>query len=394
MRTIALAIALLLALTARGWGQDEGFDQEQDYWFNVLYPKVFFTGTEGLSIGGYFAFIQPVRFRDFENPPPYRASLSFDGQISTSGSRFLKVDARAPGLSNGWRFSGQLLARRRAKDNYFGIGNATVREPDSITDAQPNFYRAIRNRYAARGEVQRTIVGPLRVLAGFNLERWRIGPPEGPSVIATDLANGVDPTIGVGTDDFSLRFGLIFDTRNDEVAPERGVHVQAIVGVADADVAGDVTYTRTTVSASGFLTATPRLQFAARVVGQAMSGTPPFGTYYLIDGGDHFYNSLGGSSSHRALIKNRFLGRDKLFTNVEVRYTIFAIPTLYRVSVLAFFDAGRVFQAQDFRLTTEGFKAGGGSGFFVQLGRAGIAGVTLGVGPDGAIPEFHARWTF
>ncbi len=393
MRTIALAVALLLACSANVWAQDEAFEEE-DYWFNVLYPKAFFTVTEGLSIGGYFAYIQPVRFRDFENPPPYRVSLSFDGQISTSGSRFLKLEARAPGLSEGWRFSGQLLARRRAKDNYFGIGNATVREPDSITDAQPNFYRAIRNRYVARGEVQRKIVGPLRLLAGFNIERWRIGTPEGPSLITKDLINGVDPTIGVGTNDFSLRFGLILDTRDDEVAPERGVHIQAIVGAADADVAGDVTYSRTTVSAAGFVTATPRLQFAARVVGQHMSGTPPFGTYYHVDGADQYYNTLGGSASHRALVSNRFLGRDQLFTNVEVRYTIFAIPTLYRVSVLGFLDAGRVFQTDDFRLTTDDFKVGGGSGLFIQVGRAGLAGVTLGVGPDGAIPEFHTRWTF
>ncbi len=393
MRTIALAIALQLALTANVWGQEEAFE-EKDYWFNVLYPKAFFTPTEGLSIGGYYAFVQPVRFQDFENPPPYRASLSLDGQISTSGSRFLKFDARAPGLSERWRYSGQLLARRRAKDNYFGLGNATVREADSITDAQPNYYRAIRNRYVARGEVQRKIVGPLWIMAGFNVERWRIGPPEGPSLIGKDSASGVDPTIGVETNDFSLRFGLIFDTRNDEVAPERGVLIQAIVGAADADVAGDVTYTRTTVSASGFITATPRLQFAARVVGQHMSGTPPFGTYYHIDGGNQFYNTLGGSSSHRALINNRFLGRDQLFTNLEVRYTIFAIPTLYRISVLGFFDAGRVFQTEEFRLTTDDFKVGGGSGLFVQVGRAGLVGVTLGVGPDGAIPEFHTRWTF
>jgi hypothetical protein len=62
--------------------------------------------------------------------------------------------------------------------------------------------------------------------------------------------------------------------------------------------------------------------------------------------------------------------------------------------VLGFFDAGRVFQADDFRLTTDDLKVGGGSGIFVQVGRAGLAGVTLGVGPDGAIPEFHTRWTF
>lgn len=365
-----------------------------DYWYDVLYPKIFYTPTDGFTAGAYFAVIQPLRSRDFDSPPPYRMSFSLDGQVSTSGSRFLKLDVRAPGLANGWRFSGRFMTRRRAKDNYFGLGNATTFDSDNVTDAQPDFYRAVRTRYVARTEVERDLIGGLRALAGFNIERWKITPPSGASLLAIDLANGVDPTIGLSTNDVSARFGLVFDSRDDEVAAGRGILIEAVVGVADADVAGDLTYTRTTISARGFFTASPRLQFGGRVVGQVMGGTPRFGSYYVVDGGDRFYNGLGGSSSHRGLRTNRFLGRHKLFANLDARYALLAIPTLYRLSWMGFLDVGRVFEQEDFRLTTDDLKVGGGTGLFFQLGRAAVLGMTVGLGPDGVDTQAHTRWTF
>ncbi|MCH7684990.1 MAG: hypothetical protein IIB35_14935, partial [Gemmatimonadetes bacterium] len=132
MRAILLtALALLLPVAARVSAQVDtagGFDFDADYWFNVFYPKIFYTPTEGLAVGAYYAVVQPVRADDFYSPAPYRIALSLDGQIATSGSRFLKLQANAPGLANGWRFSARLTARRRAKDNYFGLGNSTVFE--------------------------------------------------------------------------------------------------------------------------------------------------------------------------------------------------------------------------------------------------------------------------
>lgn len=398
MKRIAFATALLLGVCTPAVGQTLGGrqDLELDYWYDVFYPKVYVTG-EGLTVGGYFAFVQPLRSRDFASPPPYRVAISLDGQLTTSGSRFLKLDARAPGLSNRWRFTGRLSARRRAKDNYFGIGNSSVFESDSVTAAQPNFYRAVRTQYLARSEIQRVLIGRLRALVGLNVERWKLASPSGPSVLARDSSLGIDPSIGLPTDEFSARVGLVFDTRDDEVAPGSGVLIEAIWGVADSSIAGDLSYTRTTLSARGFLTPSPRLQLAARVVAQVMGGSPRVGSFYLIEGSDRWYEGLGGGASHRGLRDNRLLGRDKLFTNIEARYALFAIPTLYRISLLGFFDAGRVFdplEAQDFEITTKGLKVGGGTGLFFQIGRAGVLGFTIGLGPDGISSDAHTRWTF
>ena len=228
MRGVGIAAWLLEAAYLPANAQIPGTRDgpELDYWYDVFYPKIFYAGKEGFLAGAYFALVQPLRSRDFGRPPPYRISLSLDGQASTSGSRFVKLEARAPGLANGWRFSARLIARRRAKDNYFGIGNATLFESDSVTGTQPNFFRITRTQYVARTEIQRVLIGPLRALVGLNIERWKLAPRTGPSVFAPDLT--LDPSIGVSTNDLSARVGLVFDTRDDEVATGRGVLVEAI----------------------------------------------------------------------------------------------------------------------------------------------------------------------
>ena len=216
----------------------------------------------------------------------------------------------------------------------------------------------------------------------------------GPGRLRQDLTAGADPTIARPTNDVSARVGLVFDLRNSETAPHSGVLLEAIHSVADASVAGNLTYTRTTVSAAGYVPIGPQPVVAARVAGEGMGGTPGIGSLYWMEASDRPYDAVGGPLSDRALDNHRLLGRNKLLANVDLRYDAYAIPTLVRVTVLGFVDAGRVFEPEPFRLTTHGMSVGGGGGLFVQLGRAGILGGTAGFGPDGLMVQVHTRWTF
>ena len=289
---------------------------------------------------------------------------------------------------------GTLAAQRLARESYFGIGDTTSYDAANVTDQQPHYYQSLNVRYIARGEIQRRVVRGLRLLAGFNVERWRIDTLPGPSRLRLDLAAGIAPTIARPTNDISGRVGLVLDLRNSETAPHSGVLLEAIHSVADASVLGDLTYTRTTVSAAGYVPIGPQLVVAARVAGEGMGGTPGIGSLYWIEASDRPYDAVGGPMSNRALDDHRLLGRNKLLANFDLRYDAYAIPTLIRVTVLGFLDAGRVFEPEPFRLTTHGMSVGGGGGLFLQLGRAGILGATGGFGPDGFVLQTHTRWTF
>ena len=392
-------VFLALALVSPGVGlAQEPPPQESPFrsytWTNVAYPKVFYTGRDGLTVGAYYAYLSPLGYADWDRPPAYRASFSVSGQASTSGSREILLEARLPDLFRGWRLVGTLGAQRRARENYYGIGNLVSVDGANVTDAQPHYYQSLNLRYTARGEIQRQIVGPVRILDGIHAERWRIDTLPGPGRLRQDLAAAADPTIGRATTEVSARAGVVLDLRDSEPTPRRGALIEAIYSVADSSTAGDLDYTRVTVSAAGYLPIGPQLVVAARAVGERTGGTPRLGSYYRIEASDRPYGGVGGPASHRALEEHRLLGRHKLLANLDVRFDAYAIPTLVRTTVVAFLDAGRVFEPEPFRLTTEDLHVGGGLGLFLLVGRAGVLGTTVGAGPDGLVLQAHTRWTY
>ena len=363
-----------------------------DYpWIGINYPKLFWTPREGFTLGARLSMVRQLSSEDYYNPAPYSATVAIDGQVSTSSSRQLTVQFNAPVWAEGWRFDMILSTLRQARENYFGLGNDSEIDDANVTDSLPHFNRSVNTRLTARGDVQRWIAGNVRLLAGYHAERWRIDSLEGPSLLANDAAT--NPLIGVNTTDVSWRIGVIYDSRDDEVSPDRGLLLEGIFAVADSSVLGDLSYTRTTVSLAGYLPIGRKTVLAARILGQGMGGSPGIGSLYLIESSGEPYDGIGGES-HRGLAENRLLGRHKLLANADIRHHVLNIPRTARLTLVGFVDAGRVFESQSFRITTNGLKVAAGGGLFFQIARAGIGGTTFGVGPDGLRTHFHTSWPF
>ena len=396
MRTFCLAVLALAITVDTGFGQIPELPTLGRNWTDIGYPKLFYTRADGLTGGLYYAQVHPPGYRDWFDPQPYRASIAIDGQIATSGSHKLGLYARLPNLVPGWRLSLIAESRRRARQNYFGLGNNTERDGDNVTDAQPHYYRADHHRTLLRGEVQRRVVSHLRVLTGFHVERWRFDTLSGVSLLGVQGNAGLGLPIGTATTDVSARIGLVFDTRNDEIAPIRGVLLEAIFGVADSTVAGALSYTRTTLSAAGFWSPTEQLTVAGRFMAQIMTGSPGIGSYSLIETGDKPFEGLGGPSSHRGLAPLRYQGEDKLFANLETRYQVVGERNVVAASLVGFVDVGRVFQPGEdtFKLTLDGMHVGVGGGPVLSFGRVAVLGLTLALGPDGLVMQAMTDWAF
>jgi len=103
---------------------------------------------------------------------------------------------------------------------------------------------------------------------------------------------------------------------------------------------------------------------------------------------------LGGEYSHRGLVSGRLTGRGSLFGNLEVRHDLLPFGDLGAISLLAFLDAGRVFEEESFRLTTEGMKVGGGGGFALRVLRSSILAFNFAGGPDGFRFSLGSGWMF
>jgi len=362
-------------------------------WTDVGYPKFYWTPTNGASFGLYYAQVRPPGFDDWDDAPPYRANISLDGEISTSGSYRLGFEFKFPNFFPGWRVDLRFWTMRHARQNYFGIGNETEFDANNVTDEQPYYYKMDRRRLFLRGTVQRRLISELRALAGFHLERWRLDTLSGPSLLGEQAQAGSGPPLGVGSWQGEIRLGLVFDTRDDEVTPRRGVLIEALLNGADATVVGDVSYTRFTGSVAAFGSAGDRLILGGRVVGQALSGSPPIGTYFTIEASERAYHGLGGGSSHRGIAADRFLARNKLLANLDARLLLSGARQVVAVDLLCFIDVGRVFQPGD-DFTLAGLHLGAGLGPIITVGRNGIIGWTVGWGPDKLQVHTLTSWTF
>lgn len=391
MSTLRLVLALLVLAAPRAAAQLPTIFPAGSAWKDLFYPKLFWTPREAVTVGGYYGVALPARYDD-RTAAPHRLIVALDGQVSTTASRFIALDAWAPALADGWRFRLTLALKHWMREPYFGVGNATTTDSGGIAGAD-QYYRIERVRNYARGDVQRRIIGPVRLLVGFHWEHWYLDTLQARSQLAVDLAAGTVDRIGTGTNDVSARVGLVLDTRDREAAAQRGVLVEAIHTRADADVLGDVTYSRTTVSARGYLSFGERWGLAGRVAGHSMGGTPPLGSRFTIEESDREYSGLGGPDSHRALFRHRLVDADVLYGNMEVRYAL--VPYFLRTVVVGFLDVGRVFPPGEFTLTTDGLKVGGGASLMVHFGsETAVLGLSTALGPDGVNVLAHYRWPF
>ncbi|HEX9631216.1 MAG TPA: hypothetical protein VGA02_02035 [Gemmatimonadales bacterium] len=391
MRPFRVALVLLLLAARPAAAQLPTIFPAGSAWKDLFYPKLFWTPREGLTGGAYFGVALPARYAD-RTAAPHRVVTALAGQISTSGSRFVALDAWAPALAEGWRFRLTLALKHWMREPYFGLGSATTADSGDI-GGRDLYYRVERVRNYARGDVQRRVVGPVRLLVGFHWEHWFLDTLQTASALGAELAAGGLDRIGIGTHDASARIGLVLDTRDREAATQRGVLIEAIHTRADADVLGDVTYSRTSVTARGFLSFGERWGLAGRIAGKSMGGTPPLGSRFVMEESDREYSGLGGPDAHRGLFWNRFVDADLLLGNVEVRYAL--IPYLFRTVAVGFVDVGRVFGPGEFALTTDDLEVGGGVGLLIHFGsETAVLGLSTAVGPDGFNLLAHYRWPF
>lgn len=369
----ALSGSRLAAQTAR----------EPTMWDYTVTPYGYFSSIDGWWLAGYGRVYSPIGFS--ERPEPHRAAITLTGGASTEGSHLVELDAQAPALWAGWRVGLTLDALRANRLGYFGIGNGTAYDRDSITPTSPYFYGVSRSSKLARLTIQRRLAGPLRVLVGGTLEHTSYRTLPGDGLFARDRAAGVADTEPFN--DAALRAGFVADSRDNEIDPHSGV-------LAEALFAGARRYSRATFGVQAYVHPFERLVLAGRVLGERMSGAPSISTMQVIESSGRPYVGVGGYRSLRGYYDSRFIGPGKLMGSVEVRYFLINAPTIAELKVVGFYDVGRVFGPGVLSLTTRGLHSSAGGELMLRLGRNSVLVAGAGFGEDGGQFLFGSTWSY
>jgi outer membrane protein assembly factor BamA len=296
----------------------------------------------------------------------------------------VRLQFKAPQIWKGWRLNTFAGAIREVRYGYFGLGNDAPYNKALVTKADPFLYRVRRTRYRGLMEVTHQLQGSLQVALLGDIERARFTTLPGPSLFKSDFGTELKQT------DASGRVALVYDTRDNEYNTHKGLLLEAGGQVAS----GGDGYTRLYSVLRGYLPVREGTVIAARIAASGTGGTPSLDARYTIPAWENWIPVLGGPYSHRSLDTGRLAGRHVLLGNFEIRHDLLAFGDLGAITLLAFTDAGRVFETENFKLTTNGLKWGGGGGIALRILRSTILTFNFAGGPDGFNFSFGNGWMF
>jgi len=363
----------------------QGEANQRKTWVDHLYPFLYYSSIDGFWLAGHYDWSSPMGFA--ERPEPNFGRIALDVGASTQGSYAFTVDAQAPAYWDGWRLGLTLSLTRANRLGYYGQGNNTTYDRDSTT-GRSYFYRVSRRTDGARLTLQRRVVGPVRVLVGGTFEHADFRELPGVSLFQRDRLAGTIRSEDLPFNDAVTRAGLVFDSRDLEADPHRGVFAEALVGSGRG-------YRRTTAAIHAYVHPLQRLILAGRVAGERMTGTPPVGAQQTMESSEGPIVAVGGLRSLRGYYDDRFLGPGKLVGGVEARYGLLWAPRLLEVKLFAFYDAGRVFgPGEAVRLTRHGLHAAMGGGVAMAFMRNTVLVFDVGKGTEGSQFSFATSWSY
>jgi hypothetical protein len=353
-------------------------------WRTSYFPYLTGGANDGPVLAARIRYWQPAQY---EARYTSTGAFSVDAGLSPRGSRFVTAQFRAPGLRKDWRLWVLASADRQARYGYFGLGENTVFDKDLVGDGTPFLYRVRRTRYRGIAELTRIVRGPFMVAFQANVEQVRFTSLPGSSRFTDDFPSGE-----IEEDDAAGRLALIYDTRDIEYNTHRGLLLEAGTQVGSGGSGNG--WTRQYVMLRGWLPVREGTVIAARVAGSGMGGHPTLNSRFSLPGWEQSVPVLGGEYSHRSLDTGRLTGDGSLFGNLEVRHDLLPFGDLGAITLIAFVDAGRVFEEEGFRLTTKDMKVGGGGGFALRILRSTIITFNFAGGPDGFNYSVGNGWAF
>lgn len=352
-------------------------------WRDSFYPIVSYSGNDGISLALRYAWNKRA---PWEAPYFYAGRVVTDLGYSASGSYLASVWFHAPGLRPDWRLDMVGSATQQSRFEFYGLGEDTRYHADSVTASQSYYYKVRRTQQQVRGELSRRLTGHLWLTGTAQYKVTRFHDLPGPSLYSAFYSNDHRETDAIG------RVGLVFDSRENDYDTHHGVLLDAALLKGSFGTGYDqwMVEGRAWIPFGEYRST----WFSLRGVAAASTGEVPLDSRLYLPVFEGQVRVLGGSESHRGLLDQRYIGRDLLFGNVTLHHDLVNAGGLLAAGMIAFADAGRVFETQKLTLTTTDMKVGGGAGFYLRLMQTGVYTFNFAEGPDGFVFTLGNSWMF
>ncbi len=374
MEKFSFLIVFVLTITL-SFAQDEieKPDEVKTGWNFGLLPVVSYDSDLGFQYGVLTNF---YNYGDGSTYPKYKHSIYAEVSRYTKGSGIYRLFYDSEFLIPKIRLTADLSYLPDQALDFYGFNGYDAVYNPNFTDEISNeyktrmFYKYQRNILRFKLDFQgKTYVENLNWAVGYNFMNIDIGSvplaklndgkdPEDMLPIVNGLYDNyvdwgiISPNEAIGGMHNSLKVGLVYDTRDNEPCPMRGLWTEAVLFNSFSK---DFTFGKFAVTHRQYFSIIKNdLSFAYRLGYQGLVyGDIPF---YLLPYMVYSYmpsstvDGLGGSKSVRGMIRNRTVGEGVAFANIEFRYKVVRFRFIgqnWYAALNPFLDAGTVVQKVD-----------------------------------------------
>jgi hypothetical protein len=387
-RSCLVAAVLAAAFAPVVSGQEPPRPQARG-WELVGLPALNFDSDEGF---GYGVLAEAYNYGN--GVQPYKYTIQPTIFFTTKGRRDFVIFFDAPRLlPYDMRFDAFVGREQQLATPYYGLGNDAGFSEQLETPPNAYYYRYGRTQLRLLANVQHKVGRfPARILfgGGFASVRTDATPfDSGTTLLAQQLAGSAAPRGGIAY----LRTGLVWDTRDREIAPHSGSYGDLLVQRVDRALGASNSYTRFTAIGRKYFPLAARLTLAQRTVVQQTTGDVPLYDIATIQTSYKQQEGLGGNNSIRGLPKNRFVGKGIVFVNTDLRwrFTEFTLRNKPAHLVLSgFFDVGRVWSEsiKPGELASD-LNSGYGGGLRIGLGPSFVVALDAGRSPQSKSTQIY-----
>ncbi|MCF7824851.1 MAG: outer membrane protein assembly factor [Candidatus Marinimicrobia bacterium] len=363
-----MLVILLVVCVASALGQDA-----KTGWGFGGVPAVAYNSDTGFLYGIVF---EAYNFGDGSHYPDYDYTIKPTWTRTTKGSgeNTLFFDSKYL-LPNDIRitaYAGYLTEQALpyyGRDGAVSYYNSEYEDTSFAAYKTRMFYRHERNTLRLTADFQKSVFSEkFRIIAGVGYIDTQIdtvdesGLNEGKDddLLPLDVETLYERNIRlglIGADEAKggltnfLKIGAVYDTRDNEPNPMRGIWTEALFTLYPSFMGSDFNFSTLTMTHRQYFTLKENdLSFTYRIGYQQQFGDAPFFMLPWYQSSYKMTEGLGGSKSLRGILMNRIVGNSIVFANLEPRWKFFrttiAGQNLY-LALNAFTDMGMVLDPQD-----------------------------------------------
>lgn len=346
---VGLLCATLLFTVSKGYAEKEK-EHTKKGWSIVPVPTLYYNSDQGLLYG---VFCDVFHFGNGTMYPDYRHRISADITRSTQNSGIFRLFYDSEYLLPNRRITADICYLQDNMLDFYGFNGYSS---PYITGQNKSFYKMSRDMFRLTIDFQQKINSTWAWTAGIGYYNYQIGKAKKYkneiSLYQLYRDNGViADNEARGGNIIQLKAGAVYDSRDTETDPTRGLWGEAILyGSPDIIDRKGYTHLKFTMQFRQYIPVWGRqVTFAYRAGYQAtLAGNAPFyvqsniNTLYMRQ---TYSEGLGGTSTLRGILRNRVVGNSMAWVNTELRYRFLNFQLLrqnWYFVINPLFDAGMV----------------------------------------------------